>query len=573
MHRAVTLAVLALSFLSFPVLPQEVPTTGSVEGIVVRADTEQPIPDAQVTLTQIAEAQSSGAAVAATGAGTILLVTAGADGKFAFKDLKPATYRVAATANGFVRQEYGQRALNGSGRLLFVVAGQPITDANIRMTQAGTISGRILDETGLPAIGAPVQLLRILYTMQGKIYAPAGPASSASTDDRGNYRMFGLTPGRYYLLAGTQPHITNLLPRGGLPTGGSRYSLLYYPGVTNLDQATIIEVRSGEELLFDMRLKKVTQLFHVRGRVINATNTPLPEEMMMVLGYSTFGSSGSANRPSNFDRVTGTFDVVSVPPGDFTVSIVQATPLQRGALVEQQAQRAIGLAASAPVHVTNADIDGLVLTLTRGLTVPGQLIVEGQPMSAVPNLAQLRLNIRNVALVTGLGLPTSSSIAADGSFEVAGLREDEYRAQMSTNIQGFYVKSIKYRGEEIAGRAFKVRGGGSGSFEVVLTAGTPTVMGTVTDSQSRPVPGIAVVFIPDQRARLDLFRNTNTDQNGKFTMTNLAQGDYKVFSWESMDNNAYWDPDFLKAYEQLGKAVTISGTSNSTVDVKLIPAQ
>jgi hypothetical protein len=56
MRRTFALAVLALSLFSFPVLPQEGPRIGSIEGIVVRADTAQPIANAQVTLTGRMEA-------------------------------------------------------------------------------------------------------------------------------------------------------------------------------------------------------------------------------------------------------------------------------------------------------------------------------------------------------------------------------------------------------------------------------------------------------------------------------------------------------------------------------------
>ena len=103
-----------------------------------------------------------------------------------------------------------------------------------------------------------------------------------------------------------------------------------------------------------------------------------------------------------------------------------------------------------------------------------------------------------------------------------------------------------------------------------MKASAQTVSGKVTDSQSQPAPGIAVVFVPAQRERFDLFRNTNTDRAGKFTMTNLAPGEYKVFSWDGVDNNAYMDPDFLKPYEELGRAISVNESSNPSVDVKLI---
>jgi len=136
MRRAL-IAVLALPLFSFPLLPRQAPTTGSIEGIVVRSDSEQPIAKAQVTL--IPGTAPLGARAGAPGQNPdAVVVSTGSDGKFSFKDVRPATYRLLVTANGFVRQEYGQRGLNGSGRLLFVAAGQSVTLASIKLTPVGT---------------------------------------------------------------------------------------------------------------------------------------------------------------------------------------------------------------------------------------------------------------------------------------------------------------------------------------------------------------------------------------------------------------------------------------------------
>jgi len=559
MRRSFAIAVLALSFCSFYSLTQEALTTGSIEGIVVRADTDQPIASAQVTLTPV-------------GAAEIATVSTGADGKFNFRNLLPATYRVAVTANGFVRQEYGQRGLGGSGWLLFVQSGQSITDANIRITPAGTISGRILDQDGKPATAVPVQLLKRLFNTQGRAFQPAG---TASTDDRGNYRIFNVTPGRYYLVAGTQPAVTNLTPQRilSLPTGSARYSVKYHPNVSSVDEATTIEVKSGADSTVDMRLERVTQTFNVRGRVINTTGAPFPSNLTAMLGYSTFSGAGNANRPDSFDPVTGMFNVSNVPPGEFTIQIAQPAQPPRGTggtlIAEQQAR---ALAASVSVRVTNSDIDGLVLTPTAAVTAQGKLIVEGAPISAVPNLAQLRVNVRG-AVLTITGMTVSTPIAADGSFQVSGFREGEYRAQMNMVVPGFYVKSIKLGKEDILGTTFKFTSDSPTSIEVVLKAGTQTISGTVTDSLSKPVPGIVVVLVPAQRGIFELYRATNTDQAGKFSMVNIDPGEYKIFSWEAIDSGGYMDPDFLKQYEELGKLVNVTEFSSSSVEVKLIPAQ
>jgi hypothetical protein len=493
MRRIGWLCILALLLFPFRVLPQEEPTTGNIEGIVVRAETEEPIANAQVTLTPIVPMSGTGATSVACGtvirndrtsravdgnSGPIPQVATGANGKFAFKDVKPGTYCVAATANGFVRQEYGQRALYGSGRLLFVVAGQPINDANIRMIPTGTISGRILDERGQPATGAPVQLLRASYNLQGKTFQSVG---AASVDDRGNYRIFGVTPGRYTLVAGTMPPVSI---DGGV-AGGSRFSVVYYPGVSNLDEATQIEVKSGGESSLDLLLKREPMTFHIRGRVINADSVPNPEKMVMYLGYKTFSLSGVVSRLKSYDPVTHTFDISNVPPGELTVNVVQNDQLFLGGM---------GLAASSPIKVTDADIDGLVLTLTNGVTVQGKLFVEGQSISTVPNLGQLRLNILSIVPPALTAVPpTSSAITADGSFQVTRLREGEYRAQMNVSIPGFYVKSIKYGRNEILGKTFRISDDSSGSIEVLLKSGEATVAGKVIDSNLQPVSGITVV--------------------------------------------------------------------------------
>ncbi len=133
------------------------------------------------------------------------------------------------------------------------------------------------------------------------------------------------------------------------------------------------------------------------------------------------------------------------------------------------------------------------------------------------------------------------------------------------------MRSIQYGGDDILNKPFKFSGSGSGTFEVTLSPGAGQVAGTVTDSKSQPVPGIQVVLIPGQRNRTDLYRSSATDQNGHFSLTGIAPGDYKLFSWESIDNGAQFDPDFLSQYEQQGKTVRVAESSPQNVEVKLIP--
>src|SRR5688572_27188056 len=187
------------------------PTSASIEGTVTRLDTGAPVAGAQVTLTvlnPLAAALQAGAdpatvlamqaaqPVQQTPPPQIPPVITDSEGKFAFKNLNGGSYRVAAVANGFVRQEYGQRSLNGQGIPMALVANQAMKDVSLRLTPAGTVSGRILDENGQPALGIPIQLMRPAYNVNGRVYQAVG---TTGADDRGQYRLFGVPPGRYYL--------------------------------------------------------------------------------------------------------------------------------------------------------------------------------------------------------------------------------------------------------------------------------------------------------------------------------------------------------------------------------------
>jgi hypothetical protein len=613
MRCAITIALLALLSMSVqasPQAPAAAAANGAIEGIVVRADTGAPVPGAQVSLTFAPLATPGALPVAGgvlggviVGAGVVRVaeapapvqplaqavnarptfqpVVTGADGKFVFKDVAAGGYRVAATADGFVRQEVGQRAVNGQGRPVFVTAGQTLKDATIRLIATGTVSGRVFDENGQPATGAPVQLLRSIYNVQGRNLQSV---ATGVADDRGEYRAFGVPPGRYYLLAGTPPGGPAARGLGGAAGGAARFGMLYYPAAETVDQALIVDVKPGEQTSIDMRLRRQLQTYRVRGRVVDASGTGLPANLNISLAYRFLTGSGSRGAARAFDPATGTFELQNVEPGEWAVTVTVPTtaadvlplpagPLDPAALAARQAQQASRPSGSVPVKVEDKDVEGLVITLSNGVNTTGRITVEGQQLSSIPNLDRLRFNLAPLTTMINQPAPVVFPPAADGSFQVVGLRQTEYRAQFpAAAVPGLYVKSITYGGADILNNPLKFSGSGSGTFDVVLRPGAVQVTGSVTDAKSQPVTGIQVALVPAQRTRTDLFRTALTDQSGRFTMPNIPPGEYKLFSWEAIDNAAYFDPEVLKQYDQQGKALQVTEGSNPNVEVKLIPA-
>jgi hypothetical protein len=581
MRRVVTLSILVLLAITIQVLPQQAPAagTGIIEGTVVRADNGQPIAAARVQLSNAPIAQAGAAAslalAAATAAqrpGMLGPVATGPDGKFTFKDILAGSYRVAVTADGFVRQEYGQRTTNGQGRPVFVIADQTLKDISVRLIGTATVSGRVLDENGQPATGAPVQLLRPVYSAQGRNLQAVGVAA---VDDRGDYRVFGVPPGRYYVLAGTPPGGA----RGAVST--ARFSMVYYPDAGDVAQAVPVDAKSASEGRADMKVRRLTRTHSVRGRVIDATGAGLPANLAINLVYRFLNSSGPAGSAQGFNPAAGAFEIQNVFPGEYLVQAslpaqaqVQSLETDPVALAARQAAQATRPTALASIRVVDADVEGVVLTLSTGVTTTGRFTLEGQPIAALPNLNQIRLLLPlPVPTITG-SAPVAFPPDADGNFQVVGLREGEYRVQVAPlgTIPGFYVKSVRYGGADILGSLFKFTGSGSGTFEVVMRAGAGQVSGTVTDARFQPVPGNQVFAVPAQRGRTDLYRTSITDQAGRFSITGLAPGAYTIFSWEALDNGAQFDPDFLKQHETQAKGIQVIEGTAANVDVSLIAA-
>jgi protocatechuate 3,4-dioxygenase beta subunit len=119
-------------------------------------------------------------------------------GSFAMKDIDPGKYRLSVNRIGFVAGEYGARGPLQSGTTLSLARGQHLQGADFRLTPHAVITGRVVDEDGEPVANAQVQAMRYRYTQGRKQLQPFG---GSSTNDLGEYRMFGLAPGRYYLSA------------------------------------------------------------------------------------------------------------------------------------------------------------------------------------------------------------------------------------------------------------------------------------------------------------------------------------------------------------------------------------
>src|SRR5688500_6233465 len=157
--------------------------TAQIRGIVRSTSDDRPLSRARVSVVSDALPEPR---VAITGA----------DGRYAITDLPAGSYIVSAVRSGYAPQTYGQ------GR---VVTGTPVplTDRqqatiDLPLTPGAIVVGRILDEDGTPFAGAEIEALISRFEAGADTLFSV---STALTDDRGEFRLFGLAPGSYYVSA------------------------------------------------------------------------------------------------------------------------------------------------------------------------------------------------------------------------------------------------------------------------------------------------------------------------------------------------------------------------------------
>jgi hypothetical protein len=482
-------------------------------------------------------------------------------GKFVILGLEEGAYRLAVVQNGYVNQEYGQRVFPGQGTLINLVACQSLTNLNLLLTRTGGVSGRLVDGNGQPAVAVPMQILRATYNAYGqRILQNAG---TTRTNDRGEYRFYWVTPGRYYVAGGSAAATYGV---GGeansLNELGERYSLTYYPGASDGSRAIPLEVRPGSELVADFLTPK-QQLYTVSGRILDSSSTTLPAgtfpNVTLSLAFQTLnGSSVVLTVGQGYDPVTGNFQLRDVLPGSYFLQIA-APPAT----------------AHVPIEVKNSNVEGVVATVDSGVTINGRFMSEGGQM---PPANTLRLQLRPVS-ATGspmyFGFSPAAQATADGSFNLAGVFPGNYRAIVIPS-QDFYVKGLRYDRRDALNSVVEVsrRNSDGATIEVVISRNVAQIDGVVTNDNLQPVPGVQAVLVPDtaNRNRTELYKTATTDQSGRFSMRGIAPGDYKLFAWEALENFGYFDPDVLRRSEALGKAVQLSEGSKLVAETRVISA-
>lgn len=257
----IAISIFALIWLSSSAIAQNLePTKPLIEGTVVSALNGQLVPHAVVVArnTKLHEG--------------MILARADDNAHFVFDRLEPSVYRLYAGKQGY----FSDSRKISMEPIVELPAGGEVKDVIVRLMPLGVISGRILDEKNEPVRGVEIRLLSLDY-YRGR--QTLSTTTSVVSDDRGEYRIFDIRPGSYYLLA--EFNLSKELNKtfAIAPPKGSAldiaYPPIFYPSTSDLPQAQKIMVNPGDELHADFALVPM-QAVSIQGRVVNGlTSRPV----------------------------------------------------------------------------------------------------------------------------------------------------------------------------------------------------------------------------------------------------------------------------------------------------------
>jgi hypothetical protein len=585
--------------------PQQLPPgTASIAGIVVALGTNQPIPAASV------EARRMDCNNFANPP-EVLTASSGVDGRFLFQNVHAGNWCVVATAAGvqYTPAEYLQRGALGRGVAIPIVDGQRMAGIQLAMAPTGGISGRVRDNDGEPKAFARVQVMEPFYQDGRKrLYI----LQVAQTNDRGEYRFFGLPPGRYFMAVVPEDtrkrQVISVQPPPG--AGGHRedtapavvtrriaangdvveevYLTVYYPAETDAQRALPIDVQSGvttSGVDFSLAPGRVRS-YHVRGRAMNGvTGQPAAGAQLRIVPTEW---TATVVTPSATADAAGNFDIAGITPGSHVLyaSMTMANPNAPAPSPGVPPTPPIQLTARVPFDMSNASLDNAGLILLAGATIPGKLVQDGIAASSVPRGITVSL-ARDPDLV-GVPAPNGrGAVQPEGTFTLQGVGPGIYRvfvapllnpfqwglANAPQQLQNLYVKSIRVGGNDVLNEGLAVPAGGSpGDLEIVLGNGG-RLEGQAVNDNHEPVRNVTVALVPDValRRRTDLYRSASTDINGRFRIQGIPPGNYKAFAWEEVERDIWQNPEFMLAIEGRGMPVDIRETTQTTVDLTVIP--
>jgi len=373
------------------------------------------------------------------------------------------------------------------------------------------------------------------------------PESGSATDDRGEFRIFGVPPGEYVIIAMFNATELGLRDR-------VRYVPTCYPGTPEASGAQRVTVGPGQEVPGITIALARAATATVRG-VVRASG-------QASFGPFTFVSAREISAPQADGRAE-----TAIAAGDGSFAIAGLLP---GAYIVEGRSLSGSEFASVEVVVDGSDVVGVTLMLSKGATARGRISFDtGQPppglrpsqVLVLPTLADHQMT------EMGGGPPVTHD---DWTFELKGLRGRAFIR--AGTLSDWQMKRVRREGVDVTDTPLDFATDVDG-LDIELTQRLTTVSGGVSDDRGGVALDATVIAFADDPGKWGphsrFIESARPDQQGRFTIQGLPPGRYVAIAVGYLEPGEERDPDVLKAWREGGTPFTLSEGETQALDLKL----
>lgn len=510
------------------------------------------------------------------------------DGRFSFGLPPPGSYVVRASREGYWGQALDDGRFADDSTVTVLVGPQPSSEILLGLMEGVTITGRVFDERGQPLPAALVQASTPADSPRGPMLRATG--MQRPTDDRGEYRLFGLPPGEYYVSVSPKP--LSAVERASASSLAE--VRMFYPNAMTPATATSLTLKAGAEFSrADITVRRPA-LAKVSGQVLSSV--PGDTTISLMLASRDLQHEAAAIRPlapialtqsrgafTFQDVLPGSYDLIATSTGngpgcESTVGRLPENEQDLASYLRALAARSLQVgpagraivrttcSAVASVEVRDRDVEGVTIALHRSIDVHGRITVNGR---ASAEGIKVRLVTREGTRRLGFATATETADGA-GVFVISGVPAGRFdvEVQFPESLNGAYISEARAGGAVI--RSGLTVGSEAVSLDISIGMNGGTASGLVVDENQAPIARAQVFLLAANGVGAAMPRRAAADSAGRFAFDGLAPGEYRVLAIRG-ETAPQWNESWRLRFGSYTQAVSVrQGTVVSNLRISAL---
>jgi hypothetical protein len=526
-------------------------------------------------------------------------------GDFAVTGLPRGQYGIRAGKAGYAEGFYGRRIPEGRFGTLTLEDGERRLDVTVTLWKHAAVGGVVTDETGAPMRDAYVRVLRP-GLRAGRSAFDGVSARGGPTDDRGEFRIFGLMPGEYLLVAASSQTI--MLASETTDAAAPRrlvYQSACYPAQAGDGPLKLITIGPGQELA-SVRLQLVpVPAVRIEGRLegdaelagarAGEASVGLRLDSDNLLAKQMSGGRSGSVRPD------GRFSIDGVPAGVYVVearamnwrrsdaprgqeasiqtqsgSVGSVTPLSTSSAPppEPDPNPRFG---STSVAVGSTDVTGVAVPMRVGARISGRIEIDGVPPTIAAEALRRRIQLAIEPAAGGWTAGLMTTIVSDGGrFSIAGFAPGRYVIRASDTSHQWGLTAVTWNGRDLS-HAFDLDGAAIDDVVITFASRRTAIEGVAAGTGGRLESGTTVLAFPmnprlwvDYGNASDRIRQVSTEEGGVYAV-NLPHGDYYVVATTGEVAADWPHPDNLQRLTRTAERATLGEGQRLTLRLRAQP--